>query len=266
MPNRILKESICMNEQIDELTAFQETLFYRLIVKVDDYGRFDARPKILKAALFPLKDDVTAAAVQDAVNALAAAGLVRLYAVEGKPYIELTGWDRNQTIRAKKSKFPGSDEAAADECAEEQAEDNCEQLNTSAYNCTQMHADVCEPKTIARKCSRNPNPNPNTKKEKDIERESPKRREVLKKPSMAEVAAFIEKNHYPISAAAFMKYYDNTEWKTTAGQPVKDWKARVRMWASNAEEQKKASVNPNRFANFEQRNTDYNALFEGAAS
>ena len=43
MPNRILKESICTNEQIDGLTAFEETVFYRLIVICDDFGRFDGR-------------------------------------------------------------------------------------------------------------------------------------------------------------------------------------------------------------------------------
>lgn len=43
MPNRIIKEGICANEQIDRLTAFEETFFYRLIVNVDDYGLMDGR-------------------------------------------------------------------------------------------------------------------------------------------------------------------------------------------------------------------------------
>jgi hypothetical protein len=261
MPNRILKESICTNDQIDELTPFQETLFYRLIVKVDDFGRYDGRPKILKAALFPLKDNVKAADVKNAVDALAAAGLVRLYTVDGDPFVELTGWDRNQTIRAKKSKFPGSDEADVAEVAENT------DSHTLENNCTQLHASACELNTSARKCSRNPNPNLNPIKEKDIERESPKRREVSKRPTLPEVAAFIEKNSLQVSAAAFMKYYESADWKTSAGNPVRDWKARVRMWAAESEDQKKkAAVNPNRFANFEQRDTDYNTLFGEVAS
>ena len=43
MPNRIIKESICTSENIDQLSPFCETVFYRLIVNVDDYGRIDAR-------------------------------------------------------------------------------------------------------------------------------------------------------------------------------------------------------------------------------
>lgn len=57
MPNRILKESICTNEQIDGLTAFEETVFYRLIVICDDFGRFDGRISVLKGRMFPLRDD-----------------------------------------------------------------------------------------------------------------------------------------------------------------------------------------------------------------
>ena len=68
MSNRILKESICASENIDGLSAFQETFFYRLIVNCDDYGRMDARAKILAARLFPLKglkEEITSGATLD---------------------------------------------------------------------------------------------------------------------------------------------------------------------------------------------------------
>lgn len=42
MPNRIIKESICVSESIDSLSWFDEVFFYRLIVNCDDYGRLDA--------------------------------------------------------------------------------------------------------------------------------------------------------------------------------------------------------------------------------
>lgn len=45
MGNRILKESICTSENIDALSYFQEVFFYRMIVKCDDFGRVDARPR-----------------------------------------------------------------------------------------------------------------------------------------------------------------------------------------------------------------------------
>ena len=50
MPNRIIKESICTSDTIDQLSPEEEIFFYRLIVNCDDYGRMDARPQILRAS------------------------------------------------------------------------------------------------------------------------------------------------------------------------------------------------------------------------
>ena len=142
MPNRILKETICTSENIDKLSAFHETVFYRMIVNCDDFGRLDARPKILASRLFPLKD-IRAVQIENALRALSSAELVILYEVDGKPFLQMTTWDRHQQIRAKKSKFPGPEKG----------------LISSDINCNQMISSDS-------KCSRNPiqsesNPNPN---------------------------------------------------------------------------------------------------------
>ena len=142
MPNRILKESICVSDTINQLTPLQETFFYRLIVNCDDYGRMDARPAILKSKLFPLRERMTLKDIGDALQALAGAGCVNLYEVDGKPYLCLPSWKVHQTIRNKKSKFPGPEDG----------------VPTSEINCKQLQS-------IESKCSRNPiqsesNPNP----------------------------------------------------------------------------------------------------------
>lgn len=108
MPNRILKESICTNEQIDKLSPFDEIVFYRLIVNADDYGIFDGRPSILRSRLFPLRD-IRNSQIEDAIHNLASVELVSTYEVDGKPFVRLLGWERNQQIRARKSKYPGPD-------------------------------------------------------------------------------------------------------------------------------------------------------------
>jgi hypothetical protein len=252
MPSRILKESITTNEQIDMLTPFEETFFYRLIVKTDDYGRYDGRPKILRAALFPLKE-ISLEEISNALNALQRVGLIRIYVVDGRPYIELTGWERNQSIRAKKSKYPGYDGRC------ETPEDNedsagCEetQLNTVENNCMQMHADDC-------KCHRNPNPNTNTIKERDIEKESAvpaqTHRKVFIKPSIEDVQAYISGNGYHVNAERWYAFYESKDWMIGKNK-MADWKAAVRTW----EHSEKARPAPNKFANFEQRDTDYDRL------
>lgn len=106
MPNRIIKESICTSESIDSLSYFEEVLFYRLVVNCDDYGLMDARPKILKAKLFPLRDRLATKDIEDALGKLADAGCVELYEVDGKPYLCLPTWGVHQRIRNKKSKYP----------------------------------------------------------------------------------------------------------------------------------------------------------------
>lgn len=109
MGNRILKESIRTSETIDELSWFEEVFFYRLIVSCDDYGRFDARPKILKSTCFPLKT-ITDKDVEKALVKLTAVGLVEVYKVNAKPYLQLTAWSRHQRLRQSKGKYPPSEE------------------------------------------------------------------------------------------------------------------------------------------------------------
>lgn len=126
MPNRIIKESIRTSDSINELSWFDEVLFYRLIVSCDDYGRFDGRTAIIKGTCFPLRD-LRVNDIEKALGKLSAAGMVIRYEVAGKPYLQLTAWERHQTIRAKKSKYPCPDEG---------------EMITDANNCKQMQADV----------------------------------------------------------------------------------------------------------------------------
>lgn len=134
MPNRILKESICRSDTIDQLTAFQETFFYRLIVNCDDYGRFDARIRILKNTLYPLKD-MRETQIEDALKALASAELVILYEVHGKPFLQIATWQDHQSIRAKTSKYPAPDGAYKRLLPDES---RCMQMKSDEIKCMQM--------------------------------------------------------------------------------------------------------------------------------
>lgn len=105
MPNRIIKESICTSDTVDTLTWFEEVFFYRLIVTVDDFGRMDARPAILRSRMFPLKT-ITDKQINDALNKLATVGIVQIYEWENRTYLQLVTWENHQRIRNQKSKFP----------------------------------------------------------------------------------------------------------------------------------------------------------------
>lgn len=133
MPNRILKESICVSESIDSLSWFEEVLFYRLIVNCDDFGRFDGRTAVIKNRLFPLKDDLTLGTVKAAIQKLVSAGLVITYESMGKPYLYLPTWTAHQTVRAKKSKYPAPDGENISSAAGVKSSENI---------CNHMKADV----------------------------------------------------------------------------------------------------------------------------
>ena len=132
MPNRIIKESICTSDNIDRLTPFEETVFVRLMVNCDDFGRFDGRAKILSARLFPLKQ-IAPEEMEEAIASLVAADLVTVYVVEGKPFVHMNSWEKHQSTRAAKSKYPSPDEGTRNEL--QASESTCKQMQSSESKC-----------------------------------------------------------------------------------------------------------------------------------
>ena len=146
MPNRIIKESICTSENIEQLTPFQETVFIRLIVNCDDFGRFFGNPKIVSARLFPLKT-ISAEEMEEALAALVSANLVVIYEVGGKTYIQVRTWSDHQQTRAKISKYPAPivSEPETSDCTCNQLisdDSKCNQLISDDSKCCQMTANV----------------------------------------------------------------------------------------------------------------------------
>lgn len=104
MPSRILREGILTSDRVNALSTAAEVFYRRLMSVVDDYGRFDGRPGILRVSCYPLRvDAVREADLSRWIAECVKAGLLVLYAVDGKPYLEMQ--DFKQQARAK-SKFP----------------------------------------------------------------------------------------------------------------------------------------------------------------
>ena len=148
MPNRLIKESIKRSPQIDQLSWFDEVVFYRLIVTADDYGCCDGRPIVLRNDLFPTKENVTKKAIEDAISHLTSVGLVRPYHDEtsGMPYLFFPTWEKHQRVRNKIRKFPEPPKEAF----------LTDDGHLSA-TCCQLTADCL----LESESNPNPNPNPN---------------------------------------------------------------------------------------------------------
>ena len=225
MPNRIIKESICTSDTIDQMSWFEECFWHRLIVNCDDYGRFDARPAVLKSRLLPLKERITLKDVESALTKLAGIGCVVLYEYDGKPYLYLPTWEVHQTIRAKKSRYPVPD---GDRKASESI-------------CMQMQADESG-------CSRNPI---QSESESEIESESeskgiradkPRR---FTKPTVDDIRAYCRERGNSVDPQRFSDFYEAKGWRV-GNQPMKDWQAAVRTWEGREAPQQstKPSGNP----------------------
>jgi len=106
MPNRILKESLVRDARVDQLSAFEECTFYRLLLSVDDYGNIDARPAFLKSMLYPTKEGVESEQIECACARLCELGLVVLYHAEGGEYLHFADFETDQKLRYRKRIFP----------------------------------------------------------------------------------------------------------------------------------------------------------------
>ena len=103
MPNRYLREGVVTSEPMAAVSFEAETLWYRLLVQVDDFGLFDGRPIIIRSRCMPLRD-VMLAQIDAWLADLARVGLIVRYTHDDKPYIGIPKFD--QRTRAIASKFP----------------------------------------------------------------------------------------------------------------------------------------------------------------
>lgn len=102
MPTRILREGILTSERVNALSPPAEVFYRRLMSVVDDYGRFDGRPGLLRVSCFPLRvDTVREADISRWIAECVKAGLLVLYAVGGKPYLELQDFKQQQRAKSK---------------------------------------------------------------------------------------------------------------------------------------------------------------------
>ena len=103
----MLREGILTSEPVNALSCPAEVFYRRVMSVVDDFGRYYAKPSLLRAHCYPLQldkvdDTFIMRMLVEVCNTKPALAVV--YEVEGKQYIQLLKF--RQQVRAKKSKFP----------------------------------------------------------------------------------------------------------------------------------------------------------------
>lgn len=116
MPNRIIREAILTSERVAMLDWAAEVFYRRLQSVVDDYGRHEAGHQLLRAKCYPLQtDSVRVADIARWMAACQKSGLILVYGVNQKQYLEIVNFGQ-QTRTASKCPPPPS------------IDDSCEQL------------------------------------------------------------------------------------------------------------------------------------------
>ena len=154
MPNRIIREGILTSTKVCSL-GFPEEVFYRRLMSiVDDHGRYEATPQLLRAKLYPLQvDTVRVADITRWMAACQKAGLIALYAYpsvaasprwisadetaglsvcDGKPYLVLENFGQQVRAKSKCPPPPGSEEEHL-----LSPDNTCDHLQSNDSRCTQ---------------------------------------------------------------------------------------------------------------------------------
>jgi hypothetical protein len=111
---RTLKPESLQHRKVGRLTDRQFRLWVGMITQADDEGRLVADAGQLRLLFFGYHPRVTETDVEQAMLALGAVGLIRLYTVAGVQYADLPSWHDHQVIdRPKPSKLPPYDESSS---------------------------------------------------------------------------------------------------------------------------------------------------------
>jgi len=86
----------------------------------------------------------------------------------------------------------------------------------------------------------------------------------FKKPTIEEIRAYCDERKNGIDPEAFYYFYESKGWVIGKNSPMRNWKSAVITWEQN----RRGGMRPPKpkskgFSNFEERNTDYDALFGG---
>lgn len=106
---RSLKHTFFSDEKICEYPLAVRWTFAGLIAHADDEGRLKGDPRLVKAQVWPLDDDITAARVAEHLTRLASGPepRIRWYKVAGRQYVEVINFKRHQYIqKPKPSELP----------------------------------------------------------------------------------------------------------------------------------------------------------------
>lgn len=221
MANRILRDGWKDSDSIVDLSWREQVFFIRLLSTVDDFGRYDGRTSMLRVACYPLElHKMSEQDLESCLCACEAAGLIKLYSVQGKRYVEVQKF--NQRMRAKESKYPDPSENDSHMTGICQSHDS-----HMSDTCPLKAESESETETKTNKTTHTP-------------RGSAGSVQALPRSVEEVLNHMLSMPHCGLSGAAAeecaRKFFDSGEecgWLTKNGLPVNNWHASLRKWVQS---------------------------------
>jgi hypothetical protein len=105
---RTIKPSFFQSDDVSALPLRARLTWIGLWTQCDDQGRTKDHARLVKAAVWPLDQDVSLADVEEDLATLAEQGRIVRYQVQGRQYLEIVNWHVHQSInRPSQSNIPG---------------------------------------------------------------------------------------------------------------------------------------------------------------
>ena len=142
MPSRVIRGEFRSSKSMASVSMEAELTFAKLILSADDFGRLDARLQLLKSVLYPVREAVTKKKLKGWLDELAKDGCIRLYEVDGRPFLCLPNWEthRGKQRRRKEPQIPPPPEG--DTLPAGEAEKDCPGDPRISGNLQEMSAGV----------------------------------------------------------------------------------------------------------------------------
>lgn len=102
---RSIKPEFWSSAQVMECSPTARLLFIGLWNFCDDHGRHPTNAKTIKALVFPA-DNYATEDIRRLIDELSSNGLVSIYVVDGKEYLQVTGWHHQKIDRPQSPKYP----------------------------------------------------------------------------------------------------------------------------------------------------------------
>jgi hypothetical protein len=102
---RSIKPEFWTSEQVMECSPNARLMFIGMWNFADDLGRLPCSPKSIKAQIFP-SDELSLDTIRGMINELSENGLLMIYSVEDKDYLQITGWQHQRIDKPQAPKYP----------------------------------------------------------------------------------------------------------------------------------------------------------------